>query len=306
MISIIIPTYNRSDLILETLNSIKSQSYTNWECIIVDDGSDDGTDLLLTKFVKKNKKFKYFKRPKNLLKGANSCRNFGFKKAKGKYIQWFDSDDIMLVDFLKTKVEFFEYNPLINYNICGFTLFDLEGDLKEYLPQQSNNIVKSYAKGILRLNTPAIIFKRSLVETYSFNEALSRAQDLDFLFRVLINKKAVGGVVKESLVKIRIHANSISASYSKYKKIDLESSLFVCGNIYNYFKQNNDIEGVNLAAQDYLNTLKDALQNKQYLFFFKRSVFNNILNLVTKNKLIWLGVIYIMFGKGLTRIKHLI
>lgn len=105
LVSIIIPTYNRAHLISETLNSIISQTYTNWECIMVDDGSTDNTNRLIKNYCKKDHRFKYYTRPASMQKGANSCRNFGFNVSKGNYVNWFDSDDFMFPDFIKIKLD---------------------------------------------------------------------------------------------------------------------------------------------------------------------------------------------------------
>jgi glycosyltransferase involved in cell wall biosynthesis len=79
LVSVIIPTYNRAHLIGETLDSVLAQTYTNWECIIVDDGSSDNTDEFVGKYVKKDSRFKYYHRPEEHLPGGNGARNYGFK-----------------------------------------------------------------------------------------------------------------------------------------------------------------------------------------------------------------------------------
>ena len=72
LISIIIPTYNRAHLISETLDSILAQTYLNWECIVVDDGSTDTTADVMREYIKKNSRFQYHQRPDNRKKGPNS------------------------------------------------------------------------------------------------------------------------------------------------------------------------------------------------------------------------------------------
>jgi glycosyltransferase involved in cell wall biosynthesis len=94
IVSIIIPTYNRAHLIGETLDSVLAQTYTNWECIIVDDGSTDNTDEVVEEYVKKDSRFKYYHRPDEHLPGGNGARNYGFKMSKGEYVNWLDSDDL--------------------------------------------------------------------------------------------------------------------------------------------------------------------------------------------------------------------
>jgi glycosyltransferase involved in cell wall biosynthesis len=98
LVSIIIPTFNRAHLIGETLDSVLTQTYTNWECIVVDDGSTDETDNLVTDFCKRDHRFQYHHRPSDGPKGANACRNFGFEVSKGEYIQLLDSDDVLDVN----------------------------------------------------------------------------------------------------------------------------------------------------------------------------------------------------------------
>jgi glycosyltransferase involved in cell wall biosynthesis len=109
IISIIIPTFNRAHLISETLDSIIAQTYTNWECIVVDDGSTDDNEKVLQEYILKDERFQYYQRPDLKPKGACSFRNYGFSLSKGEYVNWFDDDDIMHYDFLQSKLSKFKY-----------------------------------------------------------------------------------------------------------------------------------------------------------------------------------------------------
>src|SRR5262245_32601052 len=94
--TIVIPTYNRAQLIDATIQSVLQQTYRNYEVIVVDDGSTDNTEEVVKKYLAPN--FIYYK----LEHGERSAaRNFGTSKAKGDYINWFDSDDIMLPNHLE-------------------------------------------------------------------------------------------------------------------------------------------------------------------------------------------------------------
>ena len=116
MISVIIPTYNRAHLIGETLDSILAQTFQNWECIIVDDYSTDNTDEVISNYMRVDKRFSYYKKPNHLLKGPSASRNFGLTKAKGDYINWFDSDDLMHPEKMETDLK------MINSGNYDFTI----------------------------------------------------------------------------------------------------------------------------------------------------------------------------------------
>ena len=105
LVSVIIPLYNRVTLVEETVNSVLLQTYTNFELIIVDDGSNDGSLLLAKSLAEQDERIAIYSRPKELPRGANSCRNFGLKKSKGDYVKWLDSDDLLMPDALSIQVE---------------------------------------------------------------------------------------------------------------------------------------------------------------------------------------------------------
>jgi glycosyltransferase involved in cell wall biosynthesis len=104
LVSIIIPSFNREALLPETLDSILAQTYTHWECIIVDDGSIDSSLNIAEKYAINDDRFRVCRRPWYKKKGANNCRNYGFSKIYGEFVQWFDSDDIMLPSMIEDKV----------------------------------------------------------------------------------------------------------------------------------------------------------------------------------------------------------
>ena len=106
-IDIILPNYNSSDFIKDTLKSIISQTYKNWNLIIVDDCSNQKTRNILKKY-QKNKKIKIYWLKKN--KGAGYCRNLAIKKSKSPYLAFIDSDDIWKKDKLETQLRFMENN----------------------------------------------------------------------------------------------------------------------------------------------------------------------------------------------------
>lgn len=101
------PTFNASLFLREAIGSILTQKYENWECLIVDDGSADDTVSIIHEFCVKDQRIKFFERIRNP-KGANTCRNIGLENSKGRYVIYFDADDLLLPYCLEQRVEMME------------------------------------------------------------------------------------------------------------------------------------------------------------------------------------------------------
>lgn len=117
-VSVIIPCYNQGDYIGETLQSLQSQYYSNWECVVIDDGSTDNTVAVVDDFCQKDSRILLFSKSNG---GSASARNFGLTKVSGDYIQFLDADD--LLDELKfaKQVEVMECNQLdVSYTDYSF------------------------------------------------------------------------------------------------------------------------------------------------------------------------------------------
>lgn len=195
LVSIIIPTFNRSHIISDTLDSVIKQTYNNWECIIVDDGSTDNTKEILQKYVEKDSRFNYYDRPKSKLKGANACRNYGFERSRGVYIIFFDSDDLMAKYCLENRVKLLSEN--IDYDFivfsmgCFNSLNDLHIDEKRVVFKGTHNeAISAFILGQkLPWQVSRPIFRRSVIQDVSFNENLARLQDIEFNLKILICKE---------------------------------------------------------------------------------------------------------------------
>ena len=138
LFSIIVPTYNREKIILKTIQSVLSQTYTNFELIIVDDGSTDNTE----KFVRnvKDKRIKFFKK-ENEERGA--ARNYGTNMAKGDYITFLDSDDLLYSKYLEEANLFIASNNAINIFHQLFEVTNILGKVIHSANYSNNNVFKS-------------------------------------------------------------------------------------------------------------------------------------------------------------------
>ena len=114
IVSIIVPTYNRANLIHRAINSIKKQSFKQWECIIVDDRSTDNTIETVNNLIREDRRFSIISN--NRQKGAPGARNTGILSAHGEYVVLFDSDNVMHPNFLE---EVYNAVKRDNVDVCG-------------------------------------------------------------------------------------------------------------------------------------------------------------------------------------------
>lgn len=131
-ISVVVPCYNQASYLNDALQSVLEQSYTNWECIIVNDGSPDNTEEIALLWLEKDKRFKYIKKQNE---GVSIARNRGIEIADGEWILPLDGDDIVAKDYLKLASEVMINNPNVGIIYCKAELFGAkEGcwDLPEF------------------------------------------------------------------------------------------------------------------------------------------------------------------------------
>lgn len=103
LVSIITPTFNSANFIAETIASVQKQTYSNWEMIIVDDGSSDETESIVASIIENDKRIQFYKLDKN--SGPAVARNTAIKKAIGDYITFIDADDIWFPTFIENSIK---------------------------------------------------------------------------------------------------------------------------------------------------------------------------------------------------------
>ncbi len=266
LLSIIIPTFNRALLLRETLVSIQKQSYTNWECIIVDDGSTDATAEVVVGFVKNDERFQYYKRPDTLPKGANACRNFGFIRSKGAYINWFDSDDFMDEEHYKLKIDALIKNPEAHCAIAQLTFFEEKNGeqlFSEAKPIQSKNPVTDYILGKISIGTTNPVWRRSVIEVQEslFDPKIVQSQDLEFYSRIFKEYNRIA-IVNQPLIMVRKTAGNISDKLLSGDKKSLRSYLTVRKRILDLEYGNAVAKGV---VKQLLYIFRLSLSKKDYV-----------------------------------------
>nr|WP_298332153.1 glycosyltransferase family 2 protein [uncultured Christiangramia sp.] len=220
-VSVIIPTYNRGCFLGETIDSVRAQTFISWECIVVDDGSDDYTKELMEFYCSRDSRITYHIRPKNRKKGANACRNYGFENSKGNYINWFDSDDLMHPEKLEQQVTALQ-NSSHAFCVCQTAMF--QDKIKNDLPLRFDKIVsQEFFYDYLRMKigwlTQAPLWKRDFIEKQNklFDEELQAAQEWEFHLRILKNVEEYL-VLPDVLVYFRIHEKGITYNAEEDKR----------------------------------------------------------------------------------------
>lgn len=117
MVSIITPVYRCEKYISKTIDSVRRQTYQNWEMLLVDDCTPDNSADIIARYAEKDKRIRYIKQPQN--SGAALARNVGLKAAKGRYIAYLDADDIWLPTKLERQIQFLNEND-VQFSCCDY------------------------------------------------------------------------------------------------------------------------------------------------------------------------------------------
>ena len=210
LVSIVIPTYNRAELLIRSLDSVKDQQYQPIEILVVDDGSTDNTAEAVRQWAEHNAsdalKLLYFEKDNG---GPSSARNLGVRHVSGDYVYFFDSDDCMHSNLLKDAVEVLQNED----SDCVVFGFDYESDTglkKTYLPSAQPPL-KSFLEGLLWGYTPSSLRSTSLVRSIGpWSESQKIGEDYEYLGRSLFNASKIS-VLRKSLFTVYCSHDSLGA-----------------------------------------------------------------------------------------------
>ena len=263
LVSIIIPTYNRAHLIGETLDSILGQVYLNWECIVVDDGSNDGTHKILEDYNHKDSRIKYHHRPLEHLSGGNGARNYGLALAQGDYVIFFDSDDLMTIDHVNVKVEAISTNQ-VDYVITKTKFFNSEKSLESYYSFGKYDVlIENYLYEKINWLTCDTLIKSNIAKSISFNEKLRSGQEYNFHCKLIIKSNNYH-FINKFVTHRRKHNSSIRARL-KTKEHNLEDAFYK--KFYTYkdirtFLNKKDSNKIFFVCLDRANESSNLLKKK--------------------------------------------
>ena len=179
LVSIIIPCYNQASYLEETLYCILQQDYSNWECILVNDGSIDNTESVILPWLVKDARFRYFSIPNG---GVSSARNFGLKHAKGVFVQFLDADDLLAPSKLSKSIQFIDSKDVdvvcSNYDHFLGTISNSLGTFSnlENYKFTFQNIARYWNAGFT-IPIHCFFFTREVIANYRFPIGITAQED---------------------------------------------------------------------------------------------------------------------------------
>jgi len=185
MISVIIPTYNRSQLLIRAIKSVVNQTYQNFEIIVINDGSTDDTDEVIKRVL--DERITYLRHADN--KGAATARNTGIRAAKGEYIAFLDSDDEWLPKKLAKQIKILK-STLSKVGVIYTGSWRIMNHEKFYIPAptispKEGNIYNNILCGKYLVPTPAAVVKKVCFEKVGmFDESLPALEEWDLWIRI--------------------------------------------------------------------------------------------------------------------------
>lgn len=261
LVSIIVPCYNQGKYILECLDSVKEQTYSNWECIVIDDGSIDNTKLLVQNYIKNEKRIKYHFQQNA---GVSIARNNAIKMSSGKYVLPLDGDDKIGNSYLEKAIYQFENNDKLAVVYCKADLFGNKSG-KLNLPDYSFEL-------LLKRNVffcTALFRKSDFDKTNGFDPLMKVGlEDWEFWISLLSNGGQVYQI-NETLFYYRIVENSRNSSFDENKEREIRQY------VYNKHKLLYDkyLNISNLIYDNYLLSVKnESLVNSWDYKFGKKAL----------------------------------
>lgn len=300
LVSVIIPCYNQGKFLNETLESVYKQTYKDWECIIVDDGSTDNTRKIAEQWTGKDPRFKYYYKEN---KGVSSARNYGIEKAQGKYLQFLDSDDLLHKTKLEVSINEVKNNNDVTIVITDFKMISADSKLiteafckldKDLFTL--NNFLFQWNK-TFSIQVQCGFFEATLFETIKFPENLSAQEDwIVWVALMKLEPKII--FIDKPLAFYRIHPhsrmNTLGIDDNQLKMLENFKNILSNDEYFEFSKHllnesyisNNDLKNRHKNIK-MSNTYQTGLMIKKFLKtidFVKpaRAIFKEILKLKAK------------------------
>lgn len=228
-LSVIIPCFNKAEYLIQMIECIKTQTFTDWELLLVDDGSDFKNYNKISKSAKTDGRIQYIKRNR-LPKNGNTCRNIGIELSRGEYLVIFDADDIITPTCFQTRVNFMEKNKNCDYATFPYSTFkDGTKTLSPPKIKRTNDILSSMLSTNYPFTVWANIYRSESLSMIRWDEKVYVYQDFDFIVQCSIaHLKHKWAEQEESDYYYRefSNGNSVCGSYISIEKHNSTIYLF--------------------------------------------------------------------------------
>ncbi|MBN2105982.1 MAG: glycosyltransferase family 2 protein [Deltaproteobacteria bacterium] len=214
-VSIIIPTHNRKFLLQRALNSVLKQTFTDYEIIVVDDASTDGTDELLASHFYGN--VTVIK--KSSSEGPGAARNTGILASQGDYIAFLDDDDKWLPKKLQLQMQLMKQHPSVGMVYCGFLQMDENGaELRQVLPEKRGAVFQDLLiRNHITGSDSAVLIRKSLLDEIGlFDNNFYTCEDWDLWIRAA--RRSHIDFIAEPLVKLYIHGSNLHKNLPRMER----------------------------------------------------------------------------------------
>ncbi len=210
LVSVIIPVFNGSSYIEETVYSVKNSLFTDYEVLLIDDGSTDHSKKICRQLEKKYKNVRFYSFAKN--KGLGRVLNFALKMARGKYICRINQDDRMLRHRLKTQVDFLEKNPQVVAVGSFIRLFYNKGKTQIIRFLKTDEEIKKIWYIISPFADPSVMYRKDVaIKVGGYKQKFWPADDTQLWYRMGMAGKLAN--IEKPLVEVRYHSQAASVKY---------------------------------------------------------------------------------------------
>lgn len=208
-VSIIIPVYNAEQYIKETVGSVKAQTFQDWELLLVDDGSSDGSRCVIEKMLAEEPDNRIRLIPQNNA-GAAKARNRGLSEAVGRYITYLDADDLWSPDKLEKQLDFME-GKQVAFSFTGYEFADAQGKGTGKVVRVPETLVYRQALKNTTIFTSTVMFDTEKIDRELLQMPEIKSEDTALWFQVLRTGITAYGL-NENLVKYRRVGGSLSSN----------------------------------------------------------------------------------------------
>jgi glycosyltransferase involved in cell wall biosynthesis len=271
LVSIVLPTYNRLRLLRRAIDSVISQTYKNWEMLIIDDISSDGTKEAMEELQSKDSRFKYCRIETDKIPGISKYLNYGINNSKGKYIARLDDDDSWCnTQKLELQVNFLEKNP--EYVLVGGGIImvnENQDELYKYYKKEKDETIRKYALMANPFSHTSVMFKRDSAVSIGGYRNITFAEDWDLWLRL--------GMLGKLYNFKEYFTNYLSAGQNNSFKIQRRQTQAVLRLIKEYKDSYpNYYRGFYLNLVQYLYSFLPVFIRKRvqtFLYYLKRKYF---------------------------------